>query len=122
MPAEDITITGTFTVNKYIVTYIVDGKEYKKETVAYGAEIPAIETPTKEGYTFNGWSEIPATMPAEDITITGSFAKNDTAIDDVKCENGEAKTVYDLNGLRIIDVENLEKGIYIVNGKKVLVK
>ena len=122
MPAKDITITGTFTVNKYIVTYIVDGKEYKKETVAYGAEIPAIETPTKEGYTFNGWSEIPATMPAEDITITGSFAKNDTAIDDVKCENGEAKTVYDLNGLRIIDVENLEKGIYIVNGKKVLVK
>ena len=105
----------------YTVKYIVDGEEYKVETVALGAEIPAVDTPTKEGYTFSGWSEIPATMPAKDITITGSFVlDNTTAIDRV--EGDGERVIYDLNGLRIIDVENLEKGIYIVNGKKVLVK
>jgi hypothetical protein len=38
----------------------------------------------------------------------------------VKGENGEVKTIYDLTGRR---VENITApGIYIVNGKKVLVK
>ena len=39
--------------------------------------------------------------------------------DDVKTENGIVKAVYDLNG-RV--VENPSNGIYIVGGKKVLVK
>ena len=34
-------------------------------------------TPTKEGYTFSGWSNIPKTMPANDVTITGSFTQID---------------------------------------------
>ena len=42
-----------------------------------------------------------------------------TGIDDVKTENENATTVYDLNG-RV--VENPTKGIYIINGKKVLLK
>ncbi len=58
---------------EYTVTFMVDGEVYKTVTVAYGAEIPTVETPTKEGYIFSGWSETPATMPAEDITITGYF-------------------------------------------------
>ena len=42
-----------------------------------------------------------------------------TGIDDVKVEDGEVKTVYDLNGCA---VENPANGIYIIDGKKVLVK
>ena len=60
----------------FTVTYIVDGEEYETMTVEYGKEIPLPATPEKEGHTFSGWSEIPATMPAEDITVTGSFAVN----------------------------------------------
>ena len=33
-------------------------------------------SPMKEGYTFSGWSEIPETMPAQDVTVTGSFTIN----------------------------------------------
>ena len=76
MPAEDIVISGSFSVNSYTVTYVVDGVEYQTQTVAYGTEIPTIETPIKEGHTFSGWSEIPSTMPAEDIVISGSFTVN----------------------------------------------
>ena len=44
---------------------------------------------------------------------------NPTAIEEVKTENGEVKTIYDLQGR---EVENPTKGLYIINGKKVLVK
>ena len=76
MPAKDVTVTGSFTVNSYTLTYTVDGKEYKKETVAYGTQLTAIDAPTKEGHTFSGWSEVPATMPAKDVTISGVFTIN----------------------------------------------
>ena len=80
MPAEDITITGTFTVNTYVVTYIVDGTVYVTDSIAYGAEIVPRDEPTKEGHTFSGWSEAPETMPAEDIVIEGSFSVNSYSI------------------------------------------
>ena len=76
MPAHDVTVTGTFTINKYKLTYIVDGEEYKTYEVEYGATITPEAEPTKEGYTFSGWSEIPATMPAHDVTVTGTFSIN----------------------------------------------
>ena len=75
MPAHDLTVTGTFTINKYKLTYIVDGAEYKTYEVEYGATITPEAEPTKEGYTFSGWSEIPKTMPAHDVTVTGTFTK-----------------------------------------------
>ncbi len=66
MPAKDVTVTGSFTVNKYTLTYQVDNKTYKTIEVEYGDKIIFEAEPTKEGYTFSGWSEIPATMPAKD--------------------------------------------------------
>ena len=76
MPAHDVTVTGSFTINSYTLTYQVDGTEYKKLTVEYGATITPEAEPTKEGYTFSGWSEIPTTMPAKDVTVTGTFTIN----------------------------------------------
>jgi len=76
MPAKDVTVTGTFTVNKYKLTYTVDGEEYKSAEVEYGSIITAETEPTKEGYTFSGWSDIPETMPAKDVTVSGTFTIN----------------------------------------------
>lgn len=76
MPAHDVTVTGTFSVNKYKLTYTVDGEEYKSYELEYGANITSEPAPTKEGYTFSGWSEIPETMPAYDVAVTGSFTIN----------------------------------------------
>ena len=76
MPAKDVTVTGSFSVNKYKLIYKVDGEEYKSYNVEYGATITPEAAPTKEGYTFSGWSDIPATMPAKDVTVTGSFSVN----------------------------------------------
>lgn len=60
-------------VSKYQITYIVDGEVLATDSVEYGASIALCEEPQKEGHTFSGWSEVPETMPAEDVVVTGSF-------------------------------------------------
>ena len=59
-------------VNKYTITFETDGgSEVESITADFGTAITAPAAPTKEGYTFIGWSpELPETMPAEDITLT----------------------------------------------------
>ena len=76
MPAHDVIVTGTFAINKYKLTYVVDGEEYKSYELEYGTSITPEPTPTKEGYSFSGWSDIPETMPAHDVTVTGTFTVN----------------------------------------------
>ena len=76
MPSNDITIYGEYRINSYLLTYVVDGETVQSESIAYGTAITLPEAPTKEGYTFSGWSDAPATMPAEDVTISGTFTVN----------------------------------------------
>ena len=68
----------------YNLIYMVDGEEYKTVQLAEGDAITPEANPTKDGYTFSGWSEIPTTMPAHDVTVTGTFTEvidpNDTDI------------------------------------------
>ena len=80
MPKEDITVTGSFAINSYTLTYLLDGEIYKTETLEYGATITAAADPVEEGYTFSGWSEIPATMPAKDVVVTGTMTKDDETV------------------------------------------
>ena len=73
MPAHDVTITGSYTVNKYKLIYQVGDETYKSLEIEYGSTITPEKDPSKEGYTFSGWSEIPETMPAYDIKVEGHF-------------------------------------------------
>ena len=62
---------------EYTVTYKVDWEIYGDiDTVAYGTELTPREKPSKIWYAFRGWSEIPATMPAENLVIEWSFIPN----------------------------------------------
>ena len=45
-------------------------------TSKYGAPVTVAEAATAPGYTFSGWSRNDFTMPAENVTITGSFTAN----------------------------------------------
>ena len=76
MPARDVEVTGSYTANTYKLVYKVDGEVISETDVVYGTEIVAMEEPVKDGYTFSGWSEVPATMPANDVEINGTFAIN----------------------------------------------
>lgn len=60
-------------IPKYKLTYLLDGEVYKSYEMEEGSSISPEPTPSKDGYTFSGWSEIPQTMPDHDVTVTGSF-------------------------------------------------
>jgi hypothetical protein len=119
MPAHDVIVTGTFIVNQYTITYMIDDEVYQTESVDYGSTITPPEAPEREGYTFE-WTDVPETMPAHDITIVGSYT---SGISTIKADDEDVKW-YTLDGKQI---ELPRKGLNIVrmsNGKtkKVLVK
>ena len=114
MPAKDVTVTGTFVINQYTITYKIDDEVYQTESVDYGSTITPPNAPEREGYTFE-WIDVPETMPAHDITIIGSYTSGINAIR-MDAENGK---VFDLNGRQ---VKTPGKGVYIINGRKVVVK
>ena len=60
------------------------------------------------------WVEIPGLVQASSSLRFGFV----TAIDEVECEDG-GNVIYDLNGL---PVDKPQRGVYIVDGKKILVK
>ena len=76
MPANDVEVNGSFRINSYVLTYKVDGEVYLKDTLNYATAITALDALTKEGYTFSGWSQIPTSMPANDVEVNGSFTVN----------------------------------------------
>lgn len=77
MPAENVYATGTYTANKYKLTYYVDGVKYAEEEYGYKDAITPLAAPEREGSEFSGWSYIPATMPSRDYTVNGTFTAND---------------------------------------------
>ena len=89
MPAEDMTITARWTVNQYTITFKPEnGGQDIVIKQDYGTAITAPANPTKTGYTFAGWDKtIPATMPAENITLTARWQVNQYTIT-FKPENG----------------------------------
>jgi hypothetical protein len=76
MPATDVVIIANFKCKEYNLIYKVDGEVYETVSVEYGSAITLLDEPVKEGYTFSGWSEAPATMPANEVEVIGSFNVN----------------------------------------------
>ena len=69
----DVELVASWTVKTYVVTLVVDGEETEVE-FEYGAKVEGIATPEKENYTFKAWSPaLPATMPAENLTVEATW-------------------------------------------------
>ena len=182
MPAHDVTLNGTFTINKYLVTFTVDGAVIASDSLEYGTAITVPTMPEREGYTFSGWSEVAETVPAHNVTYDASYTANiykvyyfvgATLVHTAEVAYGEAipeyvyepttegdvfigwigesydtmpahdvtytanitndvlqltidnsqLTIYDLSGrkIEVDDLRELEKGVYVINGRKVVI-
>ncbi len=132
--AADIAVTGEFLINTYAVFYIVDGDTVATDSVVYNSEIVLRDEPTKEGYTFSGWSEVPKTMPDNNVIIEGTFIhtnispiSTDITINingnfiTVANANNNSIIIYSIMGIVVERFKNyigeeivLDKGIYII--------
>ena len=69
---SSLTLKVYYSRNQYKLT--VDGVE---SLVYYGAALEIADPAPREGYTFTGWSPaVPATMPAEDLTLVPQWSEN----------------------------------------------
>ena len=58
----------------YNATFYVDGEEYRVVPTKVGEQIVAPEAPSKQGYTFTGWTPEVGTMGIEDISFNAVFS------------------------------------------------
>ncbi len=128
MPASDLEFTGAYDVNSYTIIFKINDDVVFSAQLPYGSEIVAPEVPEKEGFTFSGWSEYPATMPAHDVEVTGTVTESGT-VSVAAVNAGEYITIYSIDGVLLYNKvkasdikEHLTPGIYIVNGKKTVIR
>ena len=93
MPAENMTITAQWEINRYTITFdTAGGSEIAPITQDYGTNITAPADPTREGYTFIGWDKaIPTTMPAENITVTAQWKDSEKPTGEIKINENSWK-------------------------------
>lgn len=121
MPGSDLTVTATWTVNVYRLLYYLDDALYASFEVPYGAPLQLLPAPDCEGL-FEGWSELPATMPAHDVTVRGTTSTTGIGI---SVAPHRPVPVFTLGG-RLVGADSaalrrsLPAGVYVVAGRKVV--
>ncbi len=78
IPAEDMTCTAQWTLNKYTLTFdTAGGSMIAPVMLDYGTAVTPPAAPRRKGYTFTGWTpEVPATMPDSDVRLTAQWKAN----------------------------------------------
>jgi len=81
MGTADVAYTAYFEINKYTITFDTDGgTAVAPITQNYATAVTAPTAPSKTGYTFAGWDNLPSTMPAENVTVTAKWTINQYTI------------------------------------------
>ena len=78
----DMTLYAGWRILNYTIFFdSAGGSAIGPITQDYGTDITAPANPTKTGYIFTGWSPaLPATMPAENLTVTAQWSINQYTI------------------------------------------
>ena len=63
----------------YNATFYVDGEEYRVVPTKVGEQIVAPEAPSKQGYTFTGWTPEVGVMGTEDVSFNAQFSAGEVS-------------------------------------------
>ena len=63
----DLVVTAQYSINRYTITYKVNGAIYHVDTYAYGESIILPDYTPAAAHDFYGWEGVPSTMPASDL-------------------------------------------------------
>ena len=55
------------------LTYMLDGSVWKEQEYKEGDKVEIPEVPEKKNFIFAQWKDLPETMPASDLTVTGVY-------------------------------------------------
>ena len=88
MPAHDIELHGQSNADTYLLTFTVNGSVYKADLYREGEKVKAPEAPEVEGYTFEGWDEIPEVMPGSNVTVPARLSAKQYRITYLSGEGG----------------------------------
>ena len=67
----------------HTLTYMLDGNVWKEQEYEEGDQIEALEAPEKKNFIFAQWKELPETMPASDLTVTGVYNFDGASVTDL---------------------------------------
>ncbi len=89
----NVTFTAQWTANEYTITFDTDGgSAVAPITQDFGTAVTAPADPTKTGYTFAGWENLPSTMPAGGATVKAKWTINEYTVT-YELGNGEENIV-----------------------------
>ncbi len=82
MPLNGAALSAQWTTNEYTITFdSAGGSAVASITQAFGSTITAPADPTKDGYTFAGWSPaVPSTMPLNGAALSAQWTANEYTI------------------------------------------
>lgn len=125
---EEVTLSAEFALTSYLLTYTLDGVSYKESDVLYGTAFTLEPNPEKEGYTFSGWQGLPETMPAHNVEVHSTTTVV-SGLEAIFADSDTRVTICSMNGVVLFRnttvkeaAPKLKPGLYIVNGRKMVVK
>ena len=110
MPDHDLNVTGTFTVNTYVIRYYVGDQLIAEDKVEYGAKVELRDyTPDDPArYTFVGWDgRTYETMPAHDIEYHATISDGILSLEDLR----GVVAIYDVAGRKL---SRLQRGVNVL--------
>lgn len=124
MPAHNVEVTGSFSINRYLLTVFVDEVVFYSDSIAYGERLEGYANLlTRLGIDLTGWEWYgvieTVTMPAYDVIINAVLID---AVESVRMDMDQS-LIYDLTGKHVMtdDIFKIPTRIYIRNGHKLVV-
>ena len=141
VPSGNMTFKALWEAERYAISYHLNGGELAEgdtnpESYTIESDAITLKNPTRKGYTFTGWTGTDLESATMEVTIAkgsiGDRSYTATWIEasSIKSIFSGSKTVavYTVSGslvgrdVTVDEVLQLKRGIYVINGRKIVVK